>query len=201
MTTTIDEPVQAPAVPARLIREVLNGRPLYYKGYREVLAGRAKPEEIMGSSDLQSVIVGTLYGYLWGQVDRKRYLLVTSEAGLHIGNGSNFAADIAIFDKATLPVLKGKYFDVPPKVMVEVDIRIDWDGGAASDVNYVLEKSQALFGFGVERVLWVLTASRKVVIMQAGKDSIITDWSNDITVLEGCTLNIKTLLDEEEIEF
>ncbi|WP_375447401.1 hypothetical protein [uncultured Fibrella sp.] len=46
-----------------------------------------------------------------------------------------------------------------------------------------------------------MTTSRKVVVMQAGEDSIITDWSNDVLVLENCTLNIKNLLDEEEIVY
>ncbi|MBO0950032.1 Uma2 family endonuclease [Fibrella forsythiae] len=199
---TTEEPAQilAPAVPAQLIRETLNGRPLYYKGYRDVLAGRAKPQEIMGGSDLQSVLVTAIVATLWSRVDRKRYKLASSEAGLHMGQGNNFAANIAIFDKATLPALKGKYFDVPPKVMIEVDIRIEWDGPTDS-VNYLLEKSQKLFEFGVERVLWVLTTSRKIVVMQAGQDSIITDWSNDVLVLEDCTLNIKNLLDEEEIVY
>ncbi|MBO0937658.1 Uma2 family endonuclease [Fibrella sp. HMF5335] len=199
--TTTEEPVQTSAIPAQLVREVLNGRPLYYKGYREVLAGRVKPEDIMGSSDLQSFIVMAIAATIWNRIDRKKYKVASSEAGLHINLRNNFSADIAIFDKATLPALKGKYFDVPPKVMVEVDIRIDWDGGAANDVNYILEKSQALFDFGVERVLWVLTASRKVVIMEAGKDSIITNWSNDVPVLDDCVLNIKNLLDEEEIVY
>ncbi len=195
---TTDEAVQAPAILTRLVRETLNGRPLYYKGYRDVLEGRAQPQDIMGSSDLQSLIVTAIVATLWSSIDRKRYKLASSEAGLHIGKGNNFAADVAIFDKATLPALKGKYFDVPPKVMIEVDIRIDWDE-SANDLNYTLEKSQTLFDFGVERVLWVLTASRKVAVMEAGKDIIITDWSNDILVLEDCTLNIKNLLDEEEI--
>ena len=113
--TTTEEPVQTSAIPARLIREVLNGRPLYYKGYRDVLAGRAKPEDITGSTDLQSVIVMAIAATTWSRIDRKKYKLASSEAGLHISTGSNFAADIAIFDKATLPALKGKYFDVPPK--------------------------------------------------------------------------------------
>ena len=194
-----EQAVSEQVIPTRLIREVLNGKPLYYKGYREVLQHRATPEEIMGSSDLQSIIVGILYGSLWNKIDRKQYRLVTSEAGLHLSKGNNLSADIAIFDKATLPPPKGKYFDVPPKVMIEVDIRIDWD--ESSEVNYVLEKSQALFDFGVERVLWVLTTSRKVIILQPGQDTIITNWSNNVPVLDGCVLNIQNLLDEEEITF
>jgi Uma2 family endonuclease len=197
---TTDEALQTLTIPAQLVRETLNGRPLYYKGYRDVLEGRARPKDIMGSSDLQSLIVTAIVATLWGCIDRKRYKLASSEAGLHVDLRNNFSADIAIFDKATLPALKGKYFDVPPKVMIEVDIRIEWDR-LTDSVDYIFEKSQKLFEFGVERVLWVLTTSRKVVIMQAGKDSIITDWSNDVLVLEDCTLNIKNLLNEEEIVY
>ena len=197
---TIDVPVETPPVPARLIREVLNGRPLYYKGYRAVLAGLVEPEDIMGSSDLQSLIVMAIAATIWNRIDRKRYKVASSEAGLHVDLRNNFSADIAIFDKATLPALKGKYFDVPPKVVVEVDIRIDVSE-SESDLSYVLAKSQILFGFGVERVLWVLTAARKAMVLQPGQDTIITDWSNDILVLDDCVLNIKNLLDEEDIIF
>ncbi len=198
--TTTDEVVQTPAIPQRLIRETMNGQPLYYKGYRDVLAGLVQPEEIMGSSDLQSLIVMTIAATIWNRIDRKQYKMAVSEPGLHVDRGNNFAADIAIFDKATLPPIKGKYFDVPPKVVIEVDIRIDWNE-SENDLNYVLDKSRTLFNFGVERVIWILTGSRTVAVMQPAKDGIITDWSNDITVLEGCVLNIKTLLDEEEIIF
>lgn len=197
---TTDEAVQTPTVPDQLVRETLNGRPLYYKGYRAVLAGNAQPQEIMGSSDLQSLIVTAIVATLWGRIDRKRYKLASSEAGLHISQGNNFAADIAIFDKASLPRLTGKYFDVPPKVVIEVDIKIELNE-SGSDLNYILDKSQALFNFGVERVIWILTSSRKVTVMESGNDGIITDWSNDVLVLEGCTLNIKNLLDEEEIVY
>lgn len=43
----------AEAIPDYLVYEVLDGQPLYYKGYQEVLAGRQKLEDIMGSSVLQ----------------------------------------------------------------------------------------------------------------------------------------------------
>ncbi|MFD2932958.1 hypothetical protein [Spirosoma flavum] len=42
---------------------------------------------------------------------------------------------------------------------------------------------------------------RKVVILQTNQDWIITDWSNDITLMDGCVLTIKKLLDEEEIDY
>lgn len=198
MVTVSEEIVQPSVTPESLIYETLNGRPLYYKGYRDVVAGTLKPEAIMGSSDLQSIIITTLVGTLWNAINRKVYQLASSESGLHINLGNNLSADLAIFDKATLGKLKGKYFDVPPKIVIEVDIKIelkDTDG----DLAYVAEKTQALFHFGVERVLWVLSKTHKVIIIQPGQDWIVTDWANDVTVMDGCVLNVKNLLDEEEI--
>jgi hypothetical protein len=37
-------------IPETLVYEVLNGRPLYRKGYKEVLRKNLNPENIMGSS-------------------------------------------------------------------------------------------------------------------------------------------------------
>ncbi|WP_461112485.1 Uma2 family endonuclease [Spirosoma jeollabukense] len=195
-----NETVQTEIIPESLIYETMNGRPLYYKGYRDVIAGDLKPEAIMGSSDLQSIIVTILVGTLWSKINRKVYQLTTNESGLHLAVGDNLSADIAIFEKSALSKLKGKYFDVPPKIVIEVDIKIDLKE-IGSDVSYVSEKSQELFDFGVERVLWVLSSIRKVIILQPKQDWIITDWSNDVLVMDGCILNIKNLLDEEEISY
>ena len=48
-------------IPTNLIREVLRGKLLYYKGYKEVLNGTKQIEEIMGCSSLQSFLVGFIF--------------------------------------------------------------------------------------------------------------------------------------------
>lgn len=200
MVSLAEETVLTETIPESLIFETLNGRPLYYKGYREVLAGTLKAETIMGSSDLQGILVSLINTYITVNRDKKRYITSTNESGLHIAIGDNLSADIAIFEKASLGKLKGKYFDVAPKIVIEVDIKID-PNSMGSDVAYIAEKSQELFDFGVERVLWILSSIQKVIILQPNQDWITTDWSNDIPVMDGCVLNIKQLLDEEEITY
>lgn len=154
MVTVGEEIAQPLVIPESLLYETLNGRPRYYKGCRDVVAGTLKPEAIMGSSDLQSIIITILVGTLWNTIDRKTCQLASSESGLHISLGSNLSADIAIFEKATPGKLKGKYVDVPPKIVVEVDIKIEpKDTDTDGDLAYVDEKTQALFDFGVERAL------------------------------------------------
>ena len=200
MVSLAEETVQAKAIPESLIYETLHGRPLYYKGYRDVVANTLKPETIIGSSDLQSILVSLINTYITVNRDKKRYITATNESGLHIAIGDNLSADIAIFEKARLGKLKGKYFDVPPKIVIEVDIKID-PTGIGSDVAYIAEKSGELFDFGVERVFWILSSIQKIIILRPGQDWITTDWSNDITIMDGCILNVKQLLDEEEIAY
>lgn len=190
----------APVIPSSLIYEVLNGRPLYYRGYKEVLAKNLNPESIMGSSALQSILVSLINSYVMINRDKKKYLPVTNEAGVHLELNDNLSCDVAIFEKGTFAVTT-KYFDVPPKIVIEVDVKIDLTEFDGIEFNYIAEKNQRLFDFGVERVLWVLSKPRRVMVAVPNQDWIFTDWGNDIPVMDGCVLNVKNLLDEEGIVY
>ncbi len=196
------EPTQtdAPVVPSALIYEVLNGRPLYYRGYKEVMEKNLNPESVMGSSSLQSILVGLIYSFMMNNRDKKKYLPVTNEAGLHLDLKDNLSCDVAVFEKGTFDITT-KYFSTPPKIVIEVDVKIDLTDFDGQEYNYVAEKTQRLFDFGVERVFWVLSKSRRVFVAVPNQDWIFTQWSNDIPVMDGCTLNVKRLLDEEEIVY
>ncbi len=182
-----------------LVYEEMNGRPLPYKGYKSVLSGKKKIEEIMGCSSLQSVLVSILHGYLFGHINRKKYLLASNEASLHLGLNDNLASDIAIFEKDKI-VLDEKYFTIPPKVVIEVDIKIDlseteWN----NEIEYVLDKSQKLLDFGVERVIWITTKAKKVFVITPSDRWYVVNYQEDIQVLDDCVLNIARLLEEEGI--
>lgn len=185
-------------VPSYLIYETLNGRPLYRKGYKDVLANRKTPGEIIGSSDLQAIIVSALHVYLYSNANRKAYWVVTNEPGLHIQLGDNVANDIAFYEKEKVTV-KGKFFDVAPKVVVEVDIKIDLDEFPARDQDYIYEKTEAMLGFGTERVIWITTKSQKVFVATKGEPWLTLNWNNTIPVIDNLTLNITELLTEEGV--
>ncbi len=195
-----EEIAQPPVVPKVLIYEMLNGRPIYYRGYQEVLATGLDPESIMGSSSLQSLVVGLIFSHIMNNRDKKRYIPMTNEAGVHLDLNSNLSCDVAIYEKGTF-ALTTKYFDTPPKIVIEVDIKADVSEFAGRDYEYMAEKTQRLFDFGVERVLWVLSRSRRVFVAVPNQDWIFTDWANDVPVLDDCVLNVKKLLDEEEIAY
>lgn len=186
-------------IPSHLVYEEINGRPIPYKGYKSVLSGKKKLEEIMGCSSLQSVLVYILGLFIGNNVNRKKYLVASNEAGLHLGLNDNLASDIAIFEKDKI-VLDDKYFTVAPKVVVEVDIKIDlseteWN----NEIEYVLDKSQKLLDFGVERIIWITTKAKKVFVITPSDKWYVVNYQEDIQVLDDCVLNIAKLLEEEGI--
>lgn len=196
-----ERPTRRPKGAEALVYEELNGRPLYYAGYRDVLAGRKTPEEIMGSSDIQAIVVGALHFYLGTHLDRKKYWITTNESGLHLKKGNNLANDIAIFEKSDVPVLRGKYFSVPPKVVVEVDVKVELpaDEFPAREADYVFEKSAKLLDFGVQKVIWITTHTRKLFVATPTDPWTVQNWDRDAPVLDDCVLNLARLLEEEGI--
>ena len=187
-------------IPPHLIYEEMNGKPLPYKGYLSVLSGKKNLEEIMGCSSLQSALVYVLGLFIGVNINRKKYLVGSNEAGLHLSLGDNLASDIAIFEKDKIS-LNDKYFNVAPKVVIEVDIKIDlaeteWN----NEIEYLLDKSQKLLDFGVERIIWITTKSQKVFVITTNDKWYVVNYQEDILVLDDCVLNIAKLLEEEEIK-
>lgn len=190
------------AVPAALIYEIWAGKPVYYRGYRDVLTGKKNIEETMSCSDLQGVLVALLTIYLGNHIDRKRYLLATNEIGLHLALNDNLGSDVVIYEKDKIGKLRGKFFDIPPKIVIEVDIKADVTGFENGADGYVIQKARKLLDFGVERVFWIITSMRKIYVIDRNDSAWhIVDWSTPISVMDNCQLNIKQLLDEEEIEY
>lgn len=183
-------------IPANLVREELRGKPLYYKGYQDVLNGTKQLEEIMGSSSLQAYLVGFIYGILFSKIDRKKYILTTNEAGLHLGHKNNLSTDLGIFLKEKV-VLNDKYFEVAPEIAIEVDVKIDTD----KDLDYIFAKSEEMMSFGTQKVLWIITKHKKIFVLTKNGTSEIVDWDKDVLVMENINLNLKALLDEEGVDY
>ncbi|MCA0233590.1 MAG: Uma2 family endonuclease [Bacteroidetes bacterium] len=188
-------------IPAHLVYEELDGQALPYRGYLEVLSGKKTLEEIMGSSSLQAVLVYLIGLYIGVRINRKKYLIASNESGLHVSSGSNLANDIAIFEKGKI-TLTDKYFDVAPKIVIEVDIKVALEGtGLTSDLEYVLNKSQKMLDFGVEKVIWITTQTKKIFVITANAPWYLVNYDENIPLMEDCTLNLAQLLRDEEIDY
>lgn len=182
------------AIPKALVYEIHNGKPIYYRGYKDVLKGIKTNEQIMGSSILQSLLVSILHVHLSNKL-RGTYFVLTNELGLQIGKGEERAADIALFPKEVLRNRwnSNKYINLPPEILIEVDTKADLSD-FANPQTYYYEKNEELLKWGVKRVIWIITGSRKVMVAEVGKKWEIQDWSQPVKITGRLSVNIEKLL-------
>lgn len=184
-------------IPDYLIREVIDGIPFFYKGYKAVLTKQKTFEDIMADSGLQSLIKKYLYDLLLRKLDPAVYEVFMGEVGAHLEHKSNLGLDVAMFETTLLPGNKFdfKYLAVIPQLVIEVDMKVSLDDtGLQSFEDFLSLKTQKLFDFGTKRLLWILTRSKKVVVATPETDWAIVDWNKDIEVWPGIEANIGKFL-------
>lgn len=186
-------------VPDALVYETMDGEPLYYRGYKDVMSGKKTIEEIMGSSTLQFVLGNYFIRLLAKHLDEDGFYIAASEAGVHINHRDNMANDIAVYESGVLTPdrINDRYANVPPKFAIEIDIKADLSNPKHYD--YVNLKTQKLLDFGTEKLIWVFTETHKVMIAPKNEDWSIMDWNKDIELITGVQFNIGKYLSKKNI--
>lgn len=196
-------PASAPAAPAKrstrhaalkktLVYEIVDGQPIYYKGYREVLSGKKNQEEIMGDSSLQAWLKGRIYAMLLSQLQTQSYEVTVGEQGLRLGKKHRRDADIAVFRRENF-TLSPRYAQLPPDAVVEIDVDADTEN--ATEMEYVLRKVADYFAFGLQKVVWVFTLERRILVFAPDQPPVTLSWNQDVAVVAGATFNIAKLLE------
>jgi len=188
-------------IPKELIYEMRYGSPVYYRDYDKVLEGKKSLEEVMGSSKLQWFIIYLIYSYLLRNLDSKKYVVATNEAGFQWAPRSWRNLDIAIFDRKKLlkEGIDNKYVKTPPKVVIEIDTKADLRKYSNELISYQKEKTQDLLTAGVKKVIWYTTFDKKVMVAEKGKRWFITDWNDTIEIIDNLGINLDKLLKEEGV--
>jgi Uma2 family endonuclease len=177
------------SVPKILIYEEFDGHPVYRKGYKEFLLGLKTIEEIgVGTSKLQYFITGCILKFLNRNLP-DTYFANAAELGLHISKNTNFSADIAIYREGQFQVgfHSTQYADTPPNVVIEVDIKID-------EYEYFHKKTERLLQWGVERVIWVFSSSRRVLVADNPQKWYFVSWDLPIPVIDDYEVSVWELM-------
>ena len=184
-------------VPRELIYEMRYGKPIYYRDYDKILSGEKSLEEVMGSSKLQSFLISLILKVLFSSLNPKKYVILSNEIGFKFAPRSWRNLDIAIFEKEEIlkEGLDEKYIKTPPKVVIEIDTKADLRK-YGDFMNYAREKVQDLLDAGVEKVIWYTTFDKKVMVAEKGKRWFITDWEEEIEIIDGITFNLGKELQE-----
>jgi hypothetical protein len=132
-------------IPEYLIWEVLDGQPLYCKGYKDVMRKTKTLEDIKGTSSNQSLITSYLTIILAQKMDLTCYDMLISEPGVHLAHKDNISNDIAIYNRLDANQISKKYADFPAKIVIEIDIDIDPD--SLHDLEYLTKKTQKMLDF------------------------------------------------------
>ncbi len=194
-------PTRKRKVPEYLVKEEIDGKKFYYPGYKHVVSGKKNLEDIMGSSGLQSFLIEYFTYHVLSKLNLKKYRVFLGETGNHLGYRNNLSLDIAIFDRKVLTPEKvtDKYVDVPAYCVIEIDVQAEWEAGDMSDVEFIGLKTNKLFEFGTQKLIWVLSKSKKIIVAEPNKHWSIIDWNEDIELIENITFNVGKHLAEEGI--
>ncbi len=180
-------------IPKSLIYEMVDGKPIYYKGYRDFLLGNNKSGEPMGSSLLQSMIITRLVILLHQHLEAKYYIL-TNELGLQFSKGNWRAADIAIYEKSQIDIsqITNKCTNIPPKIVIEIDTKAEIEE-VKDTFTYYNRKTDQLLAFGVEKVIWIFTDTEKVMIATKDQNWTLLNWNKEIKIINGLGLKINEI--------
>lgn len=186
-------------IPESLIYEMVRGKPIYYKGYKDYLKCEKQLEQLMGSIKFQAFLVTELI-FLIKTFLGKDYFIFSNEIGLQFSKNSWRAADIAIIKKSESEAIDDKYLSTPPEYVIEIDTKADLKE-IENPLGYYQEKTEDLIQFGVKKVVWIFTDTQKIMIAERGnKKWEIMDWDQDVEFMEGLSINIQKILIENNLE-
>jgi Uma2 family endonuclease len=143
-------------------------------------------------------------GLFFKHLDLKKYHILVGEIGSHIDHRSNLASDVVVFEKSVLTPNKInlKYVDVAPKIVIEVDVRVELDDKEANVFDdFVLRKVRKLLEFGTEKIIWIFTKSKTIIVATPDNNWRIYDLDQDVEVLDGITFNLARYFQQEGISW
>lgn len=189
-------------IPEQLVYEEFDGHPVYRKGYRDYLAGTKTAEEIMGTSALQWFIIASLLRKILPMFPAEQYTLGTNEPGLHINRGTNLSSDIVIYrrDQLTITLDSVHYADVPPMMVIEVDVKADYDELFGSETSYIEKKTDKLLKFGVQKVVWITSGSQQIMVSSASGRKEVVKWDTSIELVDDKHVNVLQCLLENGLQ-
>lgn len=172
------------------------GKPIYYRGYKDVLKGAKTPEQIIGSSSLQSLLVSLIIKFIIQHCDEE-FLPLASELGFIFGKKTWRSLDVALYRKSVIEAgglpFDNHYTQTPPEIVIEIDTKAELSELPGID-SYFYRKTQQLLDAGVQKVICIYTSPRKLMVATQGETWLTDDWGKNKAIPLGILLNIQQLV-------
>lgn len=202
IATQLPKQASKKKVPDYLVKDEIDGIRFYYRDYKLVINKRKTINEIVGCSGIQSLVIQYLMKVLFKNDVDEKYYIFTNEGGNNLSLGNNYSFDIALYDRKMLSpeAITKKYVQgIAPHTVIEVDTDISLDDtGFDTLEGYYFTKTKKLIAYGTQKVIWVFTASQKILVAE-GKDWHIYDFDKTIQLIDNVEFNIADFLQKEQI--
>jgi Uma2 family endonuclease len=186
-------------VPEVFIAEYLDGIPMYYKGYKKIINSPSQIEEIMGAGAIHSILFSYFIKLLVIKLDEAKYWVMTGETGFKPEKENLFNLDLAVYKKENL--LPGKigyeYVSVAPELVVEIDTLVESD--EVTKEEYIFSKTQRLLQYGTNKVIWVFSKNKLVMVAEPGLPWQVHPWNTNLHLIEDVQFNINTYCQENRL--
>ena len=189
-------------IPDYLVKDEIDGIRFYYRNYKEILNNQENTVETMGCSSIQWVIIEYLLEVIYASDLRKKFRVATNEGGNNLALRNNLSFDIALYDREKLKpedITKKYVQGIAPHTVIEVDTDISLDDtGFNNSEDYTFLKTKKLMQYGTQKVIWIFTASQKIVVAE-DKVWQVYDFTQTIQIFENVEFNLDNYLKMENI--
>jgi hypothetical protein len=185
-------------IPKSLMYEMYDGKPMYYKGYKDVMNQRERQKSNINFNQ-RLILVNTVLQNLMCGLDYAKYFVGGNGVSLQISENTITTSNILVFKKHDLKQVDfdAKYFNIPPLVTIEFDFIAETVDFGLSEFDYYSMKTKSLLDFGVKEVIWFFSTSKQVAIARPNQDWIITNWDKELVVLDEYKFSLEKLLEKE----
>ncbi len=192
--------VRRKKIPDSLIYEIMDGKPLYYKGYKKVLQKQLNTEGVMGSSTLHALILEYILRILYKADKTNAFRIFSGELGQHLDINNNLSGDILVYGIGMMPIEKisTHYADVPALLQIEIDIHAELED--FKDTAYIKKKTQKLLDFGTQKIIWIFSSTQQVMVAEKNKDWLWIDWNKDIQIWKDEHFNVGEYLKQQGVK-
>ena len=87
-----------------------------------------------------------------------------------------------------------------PKLVIEVDVNVEArEKNTSLFEEFLLRKVRKLHAFGTEKIIWIFTTSKTVIIARPNNIWEVLEWDTEVELLDNITFNIAEYLKDEGI--
>jgi Uma2 family endonuclease len=166
------------------VYERVKGKPIYFKDYKEF--GFKDVPRL--DSTAQAFLKNKLVNVMGNELLSFGYEILLGSPVLQITPDNKRIVDLAAFESGAL-TLNDQFATLPPLFTVEIDFHTH-----VPTMEYIFEKIADYHNFGVQKVFWVFTKNKKVMVAPSGQPWLTLDWSADVEVVEGLVINLADIV-------